>query len=155
MKSPSRSTILAALSLLISCASAFHSSAPLTRTPTTTASHNSPTALHAIEDVDTARTAFYIWFFGASGGAGIARSTFPRIYNNFVDTRARSEMEPIAGGETVGISPLIGYPRDLYVQDVQKVLQTCQNIDAIVNKYPIEGNMVSTTAGNWRATSLL
>jgi hypothetical protein len=36
-----------------------------------------------VQSLDEARNAFFLWFFGASGGAGIARSAFPRMLRNF------------------------------------------------------------------------
>jgi len=110
-------------------------------------SRSSTSLLNAIGDVDTARTTFYIWFFGASGAAGIALSTLPRIYNSFKTVSSLKDAGPSLGGETVGISPLVGYPRDLFVKDVEQVLQTSKNVEQIVTKFPQEANMWSMKYG--------
>uniref|UniRef100_A0A7S2YB91 Uncharacterized protein n=1 Tax=Entomoneis paludosa TaxID=265537 RepID=A0A7S2YB91_9STRA len=116
-------------------------------TPSTTRHAATSTTLTAtqvdVNDVETARTAFYIWFFGASGAAGIARGAFPRMYNNVVQTQALKDVEPMGSGETLGISPLVGYPRDLYVNDVQQVLKNVKSVEGLVNKYPVDNNMWS------------
>ncbi|GKY92870.1 hypothetical protein MPSEU_000256200 [Mayamaea pseudoterrestris] len=94
------------------------------------------------EAVGVARTAFYIWFFGASGGAGIARNSFPRMWTDF---RAIQTMEnsPTKGGETIGISPICLYPVDLAVKDVEAIVKKPLTVEQIVNKYPVEGNFLS------------
>jgi hypothetical protein len=94
-------------------------------------------------DVDTARISFFIWFFGASGGAGIARSAFPRMYNSVRYVQNLKGVGPTAGGETIKLSPLCGYPEDLSVADVQKIVNNKLSIEQIVKKYPIEGNFLT------------
>jgi hypothetical protein len=94
-----------------------------------------------------ARTNFFIWLFGASGAAGVARSAFPRMYNNI---REIQSYRTIPGRtidknnnnnvETVGISPLCGYPRDLAVTELKAILNNRLNIEQIVAKYPVEDN---------------
>lgn len=114
-----------------------------------------------------ARTEFYIWIFGASGAAGVARSAFPRMYNNIREiqsyrdittttttttttTRSATAATVAAGGRggvggsgdtMVGINPLCGYPRDLAVKDVQAILQNKLSIDQMVAKYPVPNNL--------------
>jgi hypothetical protein len=93
--------------------------------------------------VDEARTAFFFWLFGASGGAGIARSAFPRMYNNVQEVNALKDVGPTKRGETIDISPLCGYPRAIYKADVEQVLSKKITVEQIVEKYPIEGNFLS------------
>ena len=91
-----------------------------------------------------ARTDFFIWFFGASGAAGVARSAFPRMYNNIQEIQSyRTVPGKILenNGPMVGISPLCGYPRDLVVTDLTAVLNNRLTIQQIVAKYPVEDNL--------------
>ena len=102
------------------------------------------------EDQIAARTAFYIWFFGASGAAGVARSAFPRMYKNIQEIQSYRTLPGITNGsnkdetDMVGISPLCGYPRDLAIQDVQAIIQNQLSINEMVVKYPVEDNLWST-----------
>ena len=95
------------------------------------------------DDMETARTAFYIWFFGASGGAGIARSSFPRMWNNFQTVRSLKGVGPTQGGEKLGISPLCGYPEDLSRKDVERIVNKKMTVEQIVEKYPVKGNFLA------------
>jgi hypothetical protein len=97
-----------------------------------------------VASVDQARTAFFIWLFGASGGAGIARSAFPRMFRNFQATRQmKSSSKSSAEEQTmIGISPLCGYPQDIPVKDVLQIVQK-SNVAQMVQKYPIAGNFLS------------
>ena len=83
------------------------------------------------------------WFFGASGGAGIARSAFPRMYNSVRTIQSLKGVGPSAGGPTIGISPLCGYPEDICIADVEKIANNKLSIEQIVKKYPIEGNFLT------------
>lgn len=129
------------VSLVASLASiqAFTPVQPLARTT----SSQTTTRLNELPaEVDTARISFFIWFFGASGGAGIARSAFPRMYDavRYVQNLKGS---PSAGGEAIGLNPLCGYPEDLSVADVEKIVNNKLSIEQIVQKYPIEGNYLT------------
>lgn len=108
--------------------------------------NSSPTALSSVvtaDDMETARTAFYIWFFGASGGAGIARSSFPRMWNNFQTVRSLKGVGPTQGGEKLGISPLCGYPEDLSRKDVERIVNKKMTVEQIVDKHPVKGNFLA------------
>lgn len=96
-----------------------------------------------LNEVEEARTQFFGWFFGASGGAGIARSAFPRMYGQVQYIQSLKGSVPSLGGETLKLSPLCGYPEDLSVKDLEKVLNNKMNIQQIVQKYPIENNFLS------------
>ena len=84
------------------------------------------------------------WFFGASGGAGIARSSFPRMYNSVRYINGLKGVGPTLGGETIGLNPLCGYPEDLSKKDVLKVVNNKLSVEKIVDKYPVEGNFLSS-----------
>jgi len=94
-------------------------------------------------EIEASRTAFFIWAFGASGAAGIARSAFPRMYKQVTYIRSLKDEGPSLGGETIGLSPLCGYPIDLCVADVKKIVNNRLSVEQIVAKYPVEGNFLS------------
>ena len=96
-----------------------------------------------LNDVESSRTQFFGWFFGASGGAGIARSAFPRMFEQVQSIRSLKGSGPTLGGETLGISPLCGYPEDLSIKDLEKIINNKLSIEQIVQKYPIENNFLS------------
>jgi hypothetical protein len=106
----------------------------------------SPSNLNLAEitgDVEAARGLFYFWFFGSSGAAGVARSAFPRMYDQVTYIRSLKGVGPTLGGETLGVSPICGYPEDLAIKDVENVANNPLNVGEIVAKYPIEGNFLS------------
>jgi hypothetical protein len=93
--------------------------------------------------VDAARTQFFLWFFGASGGAGIARSAFPRMYENARTIQSLKDKGPTKGGPTIGISPLCGYPADIARADVEQIVNNKLTAEQMVQKYPIEKNFLA------------
>jgi len=93
--------------------------------------------------IDGARKEAFFWFFGASGGAGIARSQFPRMYQNTQVIRGLAGVGPTEGGETVGISPLCGYPQDLSKADVDKVVNNPKTVEQIVDENPKPDNFLA------------
>jgi hypothetical protein len=107
------------------------------------------TTLHAIPpeiavEVQDARNQFFLWFFGASGGAGIARSAFPRMFTQVRYILSLKDCEPTLGGETVGLNLLCGYPQDIAIADVKKVVSNPLSVEQIVQKYPVEGNFLAS-----------
>lgn len=94
-------------------------------------------------DVEASRVQFFGWFFGASGGIGIALSAFPRMYDQFRSLQSLKGREPSLGGDTVGISPLCGYPEDLSVGDLEKIVNNPLTIQQMAAKFPIENNFLS------------
>ncbi len=86
--------------------------------------------------VDGARRLFFLWFFGASGGGGIAVGAFPKMYQNFQDVQALKGVGPTLGGGKIGLSPLCGYPEDLALADVQKILNNKMTTEQMVQKGP-------------------
>lgn len=96
-----------------------------------------------LNDVEASRTQFFGWFFGASGGAGIARSAFPRMFEQVQYIQSLKGSKPSLGGETLKLSPLCGYPEDLSIKDLEKVVNNKLSIEQIAAKYPIENNFLS------------
>jgi hypothetical protein len=97
----------------------------------------------AIQDMETSRVAFFLWFFGASGGAGIARSAFPRMYNSAQAIKGMKGEGKTLGGQTLGLNPLCGYPEDISLADVDKILNNGLTVEQLVEKFPVEGNFLS------------
>jgi hypothetical protein len=85
---------------------------------------------------EDARGFFYIWFFGGSGGAGVALRQFPQQYEKFQQIQSQKDDGPTLGGETVGISPFCLYPRDLSKSDLDKVLNNKISVEQMVKKGP-------------------
>lgn len=50
---------------------------------------------------------------------------------------------PTQGGETIGVNPLCGYPEDIAVADVEKIVNNNLSIEEIVTNFPIEGNFLT------------
>ena len=129
--------------LLGVCSSFSNAFAPLSaRNQAATKSRQSALFVVDPDAMGVARTAFYIWGFGASGGAGIARSSFPRMWTDFraIQTMPNS---PTKGGETIGLNPICLYPTDICVKDIQAIVNKPLTVEQIVDKYPIEGNFLS------------
>jgi hypothetical protein len=120
-----------------------HNAAAMSVLLTTTATV--PTSASAIDQglVDEARTSFVLWFFGGSGAAGIARSAFPRMYLEVRRVQSLKGQGPTLGGETMNISPFVGYPQDLYVLDVEAVVSNPMTVEDMVRKYPVENNFLA------------
>ena len=93
-------------------------------------------------DIDKSRIQFYVWFFGSSGAAGIGRDAFPRLYNNYKLIQGFKGM-PTKGGETLGVSPLCGYPEDLSRADLMQIINNKLSIEQIVQKFPVQGNFLA------------
>lgn len=85
---------------------------------------------------DDARGYFGLWFFGGSGGIGIAIRQFPLQFKKFRQLFAMSEEGPTRGGETIGISPLCLYPRDLSKDDLDEVLGNKLTVEQMVERGP-------------------
>mmetsp|Transcript_15765 Transcript_15765/g.36495 ORF Transcript_15765/g.36495 Transcript_15765/m.36495 type:complete len:254 (+) Transcript_15765:117-878(+) len=97
-----------------------------------------------LEDVENSRALFFIWFFGASGAASIARSAFPTMYSRLTYVQSLKGEGPTLGGDTLGVSPLCGYPEDIAVKDIQKVINNRMTIEKIVKKFPEEDNYLAS-----------
>ena len=100
---------------------------------------SSPTKLNLVPESmssDGARGLFFLWFFGASGGGGIAVSAFPQMIQNFKDVQGLKDVGPTLGGPKIGLSPLCGYPQDLCLADVEKILKNKMSTEDMVKKGP-------------------
>jgi len=109
----------------------------------TTTTTSTSTSLFYAMGQEEARTAFFVWFFGASGAAGIARGAFPRMYQQTKTILDLKDAQPMGRGETIGLSPLAGYPRDLYLDDVQAIVNDKRTVAQMVKQFPVEGNFLS------------
>ena len=109
---------------------------------TTTILRVIPSEIAVDAAADVARTQFFLWFFGSSGGLGVALSAFPRMYSK---TRYIQSLKgsPSLGGDNLGLSPLCGYPEDLASKDVEKIINNKLTVSQLVEKFPIEGNFLS------------
>ncbi|KAL9183671.1 hypothetical protein ACHAXT_004527 [Thalassiosira profunda] len=92
-----------------------------------------PESITTFED---ARGYFYLWFFGGQGGATVALGQAPAQFAKFKALNAMADEGPTEGGETVGISPLCLYPRDLRRADLDKVFGNKLSVEQMVAKGP-------------------
>lgn len=92
--------------------------------------------------VEGARGEFFLWFFGASGGAGIARSQFPKMYDNVKAISALKGEGPTLGGETVGLNVLCGYPEDISLADYQKIVNNPKSLSQLAKEGPKDGSFL-------------
>mmetsp|Transcript_42357 Transcript_42357/g.102056 ORF Transcript_42357/g.102056 Transcript_42357/m.102056 type:complete len:298 (+) Transcript_42357:527-1420(+) len=97
-----------------------------------------------VTDPEDARNAFFLWFFGGSGASGIALSAFPRMYKDAQKIQSMKGQGPTLGGETLGLSPLIGYPEDLCTADVEAIVKNPMSVKTMVRKFPVEGNFMAS-----------
>jgi len=139
-------TLLSSLFLLLGCCGAFVTDTkPYGISHHITSSTQRPVIpAEIMEEVEGSRIQFFIWFFGASGAASIARSAFPTMYDRMNYIQSLKGEGPTLGGETVGVSPLVGYPEDIAVKDIQKVVNNRMAIEKIVEKFPEEDNYLAS-----------
>eukprot|EP00587_Corethron_hystrix_P006842 CAMPEP_0113317608 /NCGR_PEP_ID=MMETSP0010_2-20120614/12443_1 /TAXON_ID=216773 ORGANISM="Corethron hystrix, Strain 308" /NCGR_SAMPLE_ID=MMETSP0010_2 /ASSEMBLY_ACC=CAM_ASM_000155 /LENGTH=278 /DNA_ID=CAMNT_0000174613 /DNA_START=34 /DNA_END=867 /DNA_ORIENTATION=- /assembly_acc=CAM_ASM_000155 len=87
-----------------------------------------------------ARTEAYLWFFGGSGGVGIALAQFPKLNARRQKIQELSGVGPTAGGGMVGISPICLYPEDIRLADLEKILENSMTATEIVQEGPKTGS---------------
>ena len=97
-----------------------------------------------LEDVEGSRGQFFLWFFGASGASGIARSAFPRMYKQVNYIQSLKGAGQSLGGDMLGVSPLCEYPEDVAIKDLEKVVNNKMTVTEMVQKFPVEGNYLAT-----------
>lgn len=86
-----------------------------------------------------------LWFFGASGAAGIARGAIPKTYNKYVALQELKGLGPTKGGETFGLDTfLCGIPEDISKADVKQLVSNPLSVNQIVEKFPEEGNYLAS-----------
>lgn len=153
MKSSLLFTITASSVLLLFCATfvdAFvaHKNAPAPAPATTTIGRNkkqrqSLTPLQMdpamIQDMETARIAFALCFFGAIGSAAVGREVIPVTWREY---QKLSQMKG-KGAATIGGTDLnlFGYPEPVYTEDVVKVLNNNMTVYEMVKQYPVVGQL--------------
>lgn len=109
-------------------------------TSTTTTSTTTSTAL-SLTDIDMAeaesfRKYFYLWFFGGSGGGGIALTAFPAMYSRFSSMRSLASSTPTLGGPTIQLSPLCLYPQDISLKDFSQIINNKMTVEQMVQRGP-------------------
>lgn len=117
-----------------------------TKTPTELAL----TEVEIPDEAMFARGEFLFWFFGASGGGGIGLSTLPKQFKRYQEAQKLRGVGPTNGGPTLGLpAALFGYPEDVCVADVQKIIQNPLSVKDIVKKYPEPpgGDYLAVNAG--------
>lgn len=131
--------LLIGLALLVSGCGGFLIS-PTTSTSNRVASTTTTTVMRvlpvSVTTPEEARGYFGLWFFGGSGGIGIAARQFPEQFRKFRQLTIMSGDGPTEGGETVGISPLCLYPRDISKADLDKVLNNKLSVEKMVQVGP-------------------
>mmetsp|Transcript_27861 Transcript_27861/g.55831 ORF Transcript_27861/g.55831 Transcript_27861/m.55831 type:complete len:285 (+) Transcript_27861:94-948(+) len=90
------------------------------------------------QEIESARFAFGMCFFGATGAASIGRETIPIRYKRYMFRQSLKGQGPTTGGEALDILALAGYPEEIKIGDVQKVINNKLSAFDIVKKYPIE-----------------
>mmetsp|Transcript_6348 Transcript_6348/g.7107 ORF Transcript_6348/g.7107 Transcript_6348/m.7107 type:complete len:286 (-) Transcript_6348:86-943(-) len=103
---------------------------------TTTTSQLNLAPVSEFMDSEGARKLFFLWFFGSTGGGGIAVGQFPQMYQGYQKTQSLKGEGPTLGGEKIGLSPLCGYPEDLCVKDLQKIFNNKMSVETMVEKGP-------------------
>jgi hypothetical protein len=95
------------------------------------------------DKMSVSRGLFYLWFFGASGSAGIGRKAFPAFLEKETEKQNLAELGPTLGGDDFGLSPFCVYPKDLKTADVETIVSLPLTVEQIVSKYPVENNFLS------------
>jgi len=126
------------------CSNAFVGTGPKTSGPRSSLIQLNVIPPEILEEAEGSRIQFIIWFFGASGAASIARSAFPTMYDRMSYINSLKGEGPTLGGETIGVSPLCGYPEDISVKDVEKVVNNRMPIEQMVKKFPEEDNYLAS-----------
>lgn len=74
------------------------------------------------QEVSTARAAFALFGFGAVGTAALGRGALPVLWKRYQFTRSLKGKGPSLGGDPLSLPLVTGYPEDLYMNDVNNVL---------------------------------
>jgi len=110
--------------------------------------HHHPTNTHLRvawlnENMELARNSFPLWTFGAAGSGGIARNVIPKTIDEYLAVQKLKEEGATKGGPTIGLSPLLGYPRDLTASDVDQIVLNQLTVAQLTKKFPVEGNFLA------------
>lgn len=95
------------------------------------------------ENMELARDSFPLWTFGAAGSGGIARNVIPKTIDDYLALQKLKDEGTTLGGPTIGLSPLIFYPRDLHKADVDQIVLRTMTVEQMVQKFPVEGNFLA------------
>ena len=90
-----------------------------------------------------ARGSFPLWLFGAVGSGGVARKAIPDLIDDWKEVQALKGLGPTLGGPRMSLSPLVGFPEDICIKDVEQIVNNKLSVEQIVQKYPQEGNFLS------------
>lgn len=90
----------------------------------------------AIQDIETARTAFVLCFFGAVGSAAVGREVIPVTFREYKKTLALRGKGASLGGPEMD---LFGYPEPVYSNDVLSILNNNMSVFDMIEEYPVEG----------------
>lgn len=96
------------------------------------------------DGMEVARGSFGWWIMGAAGSGGAARSTFPKLFDDYLELQELKGVGPSLGGPELGLTygPLL-YPQDVCLQDVEMVVNNPMNVSEITKGYPVEGNFLA------------
>lgn len=102
-------------------------------------------AAEITDAIDASRGEFFLWFFGASGSAGIARGQFPKMFGQVQTIQGLKGVGPTLGGPSLGLNPLCGYPQDLAVADVEQIVSKSNKLSVqnIIDKFPNDGTFLA------------
>ena len=95
------------------------------------------------EGMDVARKTFGWWIMGAAGSGGAARSAFPQIYKEYMELQQLKGQGPTLGGPTIGIGPLLGFPEDVCVKDIEQIVNNPLTVEQITQQFPVENNFLA------------
>lgn len=108
--------------------------------PTQTQRHATKLNLMDASSFEQSRAAFFVWFFGGSGAAGIALGAFPRMYQQAKDTQKLADQQSTENqGEMLSV---LGFP-PVPLKDVAAVVNNRLSVEQIIDRYPIKGNFLS------------
>lgn len=105
-------------------------------TPTTTAIGMDAAM---ISEMETARAAFVLCLAGALGTAAVGREVIPVTLREWKKVNAlKGQGYSSMSGEKLD---LVGYPDDVYSDDVMTIINNNMTVYEIVDEYPIEGQL--------------
>lgn len=125
---PIASVILLAL---LGRASSFAPIAAPSRSPSTTA-RDVLVDPSLVEEMNSARGAFGMCFFGAAGVGSIGRELIPIVFGRYQSNQALPTAAVSPAGEDTGIR---GYPQTIYRDDVEAILNNPITASAMANKF--------------------
>ena len=95
------------------------------------------------EGMEVARKTVGWWIMGAAGSGGMARKVFPQMMDEYMELQQLKDSRAISSGETIGIGPLLGFPGDVLVEDVEEIVNNPLTVEEITQNFPVEGNFLA------------